>query len=267
MPDDRSAKPNLWSQRPDYRVDFVPCPKRVRAVLDGTTVVDTTDARLMLETGHTPVYYVPPDAIDPALLVPSDTATFCPFKGDARYWHLRVGDRRVADAVWAYPEPFPEKPEIKDWLAPRWHAMDHWYEEDEEVVVHPRDPHVRIDVRRSSRPVAVWLDGVQVAESRRARFLFETGLPTRFYLPAEDVRTDLLSPSDSRTGCPYKGFARYWHVTVDGRTHRDLVWSYPEPFDEVLGVRELLCFYEERVDGIDLDGTRRDRPRTKFAPA
>lgn len=262
-----SGRRNLWPDRPEYRVKFVSCPKRVRAVFADRTVIDTTEARLMLESGHTPVYYFAPDALAADMLRSSDRTTFCPFKGDADYWHLVSGDRMAPNAVWSYRDPFPQKAEIRDWMALRWSAVDHWYEEDEEIFVHPRDPHVRIDVRRSSSPVRVRVGGQVVAESTSARFLFETGLPTRFYLPTADVRTDLLTPTESRTGCPYKGFARYWTLTLDGEAHPDLVWSYPEPYDEVRAIRDMLCFYEERVDAIEVDGVRRERPRAEWSPA
>lgn len=259
MPD-AAIKRNLWPEHPEYRVDFVPTQKRVRAVYNGTTVVDTTKARLMLETGHMPVYYVPASDVRLDLLVPSDTVTFCPFKGDASYWDLSVGGQRVKNAVWSYREPFPQTQGIKDWLAFHWDALEHWYEEDDEVFVHPRSPYVRIDVRQTSRAVQVFVGGATVAESTRARLLFETGHPTRFYLPAEDVRTDLLRPSKSASGCPYKGFARYWSLDLEGDNWPDLVWSYPEPFDEARRIAGYLCFYEERCEAVAFDGERREWP-------
>lgn len=266
MADAATDKRNLWPEHPDYRVDFVPTEKRVRAVFAGETVADTLNARLMLETGHTPVYYFPRDDVRRDFLEPSDHTTFCPFKGDTTYWHLVAGDQRVENAVWSYPAPFPEKAEIHDWMAFVWSAIDHWYEEDEEIFVHPRDPYKRIDIRRSSRPVRVVVDGETVAKTRRARFLFETGLPTRFYIPPEEVRGDLLHPCATQTGCPYKGFARYWSLITNDRVREDLVWSYPEPLDEATAIKDLLCFYEERVDYIEVDGAERPRPRTKWSP-
>ena len=257
---DSAERRNLWPEHPDYRVDFVPTEKRVRGVHAGTTIVDSTNARLMLETGHTPVYYFPASEVRLDLLSPNSSSTFCPFKGEASYWDLSVGGQHLKDAVWSYREPFPETRSIQGWLAFYWNALEHWYEEDDEVFVHPRNPYVRIDVRQTSRPVRVLAGGATVAESTRARLLFETGHPTRFYLPPEDVRTDLLRPSQTTSGCPYKGFARYWSLELEGASWPDLVWSYPTPFDEVRRVADYLCFYEERCDAVELDGERRARP-------
>jgi uncharacterized protein (DUF427 family) len=248
---------NHWPRRPDYRIDFVPSERRVRATLAGETVFDTTNSRLMLETGYTPVYYMPRADVRTNLLQSSARTTFCPFKGEARYWHLIAGDRRVENAVWSYEAPFPEIGEIRDWMAFYWNALDHWYEEDEEVFIHPRDPYVRIDILPSSRRVRVLAGGETVAETRRACFLFETGHSPRFYIPAEDIRTDLLQPSNRRTGCPYKGFARYWSLHLGNQVWRDVVWSYPNPFDEAQQIKDLLCFYEEQVDRIEIDGEAR----------
>jgi uncharacterized protein (DUF427 family) len=126
--------------------------------------------------------------------------------------------------------------------------MDGVFEEDEEVFVHPRDPSTRIDVLRTSRQVRVHLGGTLLADSRRARMLIESGLPVRWYLPRDDVRTDLLEPSYTTTRCPYKGIAHYWSVHVGGRREKDLVWTYPEPFHDAEAVRGLLCFVDDRVE-------------------
>lgn len=248
------ARRSGFVDNPDYRVDFEPCPKRVRAVFGGETVADSGRAHVMLETGHTPVYYFPPEDVASERLSRSDHSTFCPYKGEASYWSLAVGGRQAENAVWSYEDPFPEVAGIAGQMAFYWEAMDHWYEEDQEVFVHPTDPHVRIDVRESRRPLRAVLDGEILAETRRARLLFETGLPVRYYIPSEDVRMELLEPSPRTSACPYKGTARYWSARVGGRLHEDIVWSYPEPLPEALPVKGLLCFYQERLDAIELDG-------------
>ena len=101
-------------------------------------------------------------------------------------------------------------------------------------------------------------------DSRRARVLYETSLPARYYLPAEDVRTDLLEPSETRTRCAYKGEASYWHARVGDRVEDDLVWSYAEPELEAQPVRGRLCFFAERVD-VELDGVAQARPVTPWS--
>ncbi|CAM5744330.1 hypothetical protein SALBM311S_01341 [Streptomyces alboniger] len=93
--------------------------------------------------------------------------------------------------------------------------------------------------------------------------LYETGLPTRYYIPREDVRLDLFEPTDHSTGCPYKGTARYWTWNGPGDVPRNIVWSYPDPLPPVAAVQGLLAFYNEAVD-ITVDGEHRTRPVTPF---
>ena len=137
-------------------------------------------------------------------------------------------------------------------------AFDDWYEEDERIAGHPRDPFHRVDVRRSARPVRIEVGGDVVAETTRARLLFETSLPMRFYLPREDVRLE-LHPSSRRTYCPYKGEASYWSVDAGGRRRKDLGWSYEQPLPDIVAIPGLVAFWDERVD-VFVDGERRERP-------
>ena len=155
---------------------------------------------------------------------------------------------------------------MKNYVAFYWDRMDHWFEEDEEVFVHPRDPKVRLDILDSSRPVRITVAGQMVGESIRARMLFETGLPTRYYLPKEDVRSDLLQPSDRHSDCPYKGTADYWHLNLGDECFEDLVWSYPDPVAEAARIKDYLCFFNERVEAIHVDGEETERPVTKWSP-
>jgi len=139
-------------------------------------------------------------------------------------------------------------------LAFYWDRMDAWFEEEEEIFVHPRNPYVRVDVLESTRRVKVLLGGAVLAETRRPRLLFETGRPMRCYLPKEDVRMDLLSPSGTRTRCPYKGAASYWSAEAGGKRAEDIAWSYEEPIPECPRIRGLISFYPERVDSLLVDG-------------
>ena len=142
--------------------------------------------------------------------------------------------------------------------------MDSGFEEDEECYVHPRDPNTRLDSLPSSRRVRVEIEGVTVADSTNASFLFETGLPVRYYLPKTDVRMDLLTPTDLSTACPYKGTARYWSVTVDGEAHDNVVWGYDTPLPESQKVAGLVAFYNEKLD-IYIDEVLQERPETMFS--
>jgi len=254
-----------FKTNPDYKITFEPSPRRVRVIFNGETIADSTNARLLFETRHLPVYYFPRGDVRMGLLTATDHHTFCPYKGTASYWTIRVGERASENAVWGYPDPFEEVSEISDFVAFYWDRVDHWYEEDEEIFVHPRDPYKRIDVIQSSRPVQVILGGEIVAETRRARFLFETRLPTRYYIPPEDVRMDLLLPSTKTTACPYKGKARYYSVKIGDRLYQDIVWSYPDPIPECPKIKGYLCFYNEHVDEIRVDGKTVPRPMTPWS--
>jgi len=240
---------NFEVTAPDRHVlYFEDCPKRVRAEFGGETVVDSRAVKIMHETGHLPVYYFPEGDVRQDLLEESDRTTHCPYKGDAAYRSVRVGDRVAEDALWSYPEPLPSAPAIAGYWAFYPEKMDRWLEEDEVVIGHPRDPYHRVDVLASSRRVRVSLGGEPVAETSRPKVLFETGLPPRYYVPPEDVRDGLLVPSASESVCPYKGVARYRSVRIAGGLVEAAAWYYPEPFPEAGGGRDYLCFYGEKVD-------------------
>jgi uncharacterized protein (DUF427 family) len=249
---------------PGQGVRIEPTARRVRVEFAGTTVADSTRALLLLEPKHLPVYYFPVADVRTELLEPTDKSTNCHWKGDASYWTIRVGDRVSKNAVWGYQDPLPEAAAIAGHVAFYWHRVDAWFEEDDEVFVHARDPYHRVDVLNSSRHVRVEVDGETVAESRRPRLLFETGLPTRFYLPKADVRMDLLERTDTTTRCPYKGEAIYWSARIGGQRRKDVAWSYPFPIPEIPKIERLLAFFNERVD-LYVDGELQPRPQTPWS--
>jgi uncharacterized protein (DUF427 family) len=122
----------------------------------------------------------------------------------------------------------------------------------------------RITTTPAEVHIEISVDGEKVAESRRPVLLEETGLPTRYYLPRQDVRMELLRPTTTETTCPFKGQASYWSVEVGGKVHDDLVWTYESPIPQAEGVSGLLCFYNERVD-LTLEGERQATPETPFS--
>jgi len=243
---------------------FDPVPYRLRGAFAGETVFDTVDAKLLYETAHLPVYYVPEDDLRHELLEPSETRTRCPHKGEASYRSIRVGDRLQPDAVWTYREPIAPAAFLTGHAAFYWGKLDEWLVEDEQVLGHPRDPYHRIDTYRTSRPVRVSLDGETIAESTRAVALFESGLPPRFYLPAEDVQMELLEPSETKTRCAYKGVASYWHVRVGDTLHEDLAWTYEDPDGDGRPIRGLICFFNERID-LEVGDQTSERPVTQWS--
>jgi uncharacterized protein (DUF427 family) len=232
---------------------FEDSPRRIRATFAGETIVDSRRAKLLHEGTHLPVYYFPEEDVRMDLLEPTDHLTHCPFKGDASYLSLRVGDETAENAAWTYPEPMEDAPPLAGHLAFYWDKLDEWFEEDEQVFGHPRDPYHRIDAVPTSRRIRISVDGEVVAESSRATAVFEAGLPTRWYLPREDVRADVLVPSETETRCAYKGLASYYSVRAGDEVLEDLVWYYPEPTREGEPLRDLLCFYNEKVE-VEVDG-------------
>jgi uncharacterized protein (DUF427 family) len=244
-----------------HKVRVEMSPKRVRALVGGIPVFDTTAARLVWEKPYYPTYYIPRADMSAELRENGETIVRDGL-GKGRALDLHVGDQAVADAALAYDDG--TVPELRGLLRLRWSAMDEWLEEDEPVYVHPRDPYKRVDILPSSRHVRVALDGVTVAESRKPTLLFETGLPTRYYLPVGDVCTDLLRPTGSVTRCPYKGTASWWSLDVGGTVHDDLVWMYRTPIAESQRIAGLMAFYNERVD-LYVDGELQERPDSPFA--
>jgi uncharacterized protein (DUF427 family) len=166
--------------------------------------------------------------------------------------------------VWRYPEPIDECPDISGHVAFYWNAMDSWWEEDDQVFKHARDPYHRVDVLRSSRHVRVEVDGTVVAETERPLLLLETGLPPRWYVPRADVRFDLLTPTDTASTCPYKGVASYFTATIDGAVYEDVAWTYVTPIPECPKIEQAVCFFNERVDLI-VDGVEQERPVTHWS--
>jgi uncharacterized protein (DUF427 family) len=224
-------------------------------VLGEETVLDTRDGKLLHETGILPQLYVPRADVRSDLLEPSDETSHCPFKGDASYWSVRAGERSAESAFWGYPRPNPDASWLADHLAPYWQAMDGWFDEDEEVFGHLRDPYHRVDVRETSAHVRVALGGETIAETDHAMILSETGFPNRFYLPPDAVAPRALEPSATHTHCPYKGQASYHNLLAAGCRVADGAFFYPEPLEEAARVRDHLCFLGEGVE-ILVDGRK-----------
>lgn len=229
-------------------------------MLGGEVVADTRSPLLVWEIPYYPTYYFPAEDIKTDLLVETGDTSKSPSRGEATEYAVKVNGSE--GRAYSYLDPKVE--ELADHYVLVWDTMDHWFEEDEEVWVHARDPYTRIDILPSTRRVRVEIDGVTVADSTNASFLFETNLPTRYYLPKTDVRMDLLTPTDLTTHCPYKGSARYWSVAVNGETHQNVVWGYDRPLPESQKVSGLVAFYNEKVD-IFVDEVLEDRPKTKFS--
>ncbi|MEU1983801.1 DUF427 domain-containing protein [Nocardia sp. NPDC019395] len=243
-------------QRDEVRVET--SQKRVRVYFGGQLVADTARPALVWEVPYYPAYYIPTADLR-AKLEPDGTTHPSQRRGEGIGYDVVVDGATAPGAARIYPD----SPRLSELVRLEWNAMDEWFEEDEPIYVHPRDPYSRVDILASSRHVRVEIGGVTVADSRTPRILFETGLPARYYLPLTDLRMDLLRPSDTRTSCPYKGNADYWSIEVGGNVYPDLVWIYRTPTPESQKVAGLACFYNEKVD-IYIDGELQDRPKTPF---
>lgn len=240
----KPAPSNYEIDGPKHRIFVHEVPKRIRIELAGKTVADTTDAVMLHESNMLPVYYLPLDDVRQDLIEPTDHSTHCPFKGDASYWSITVGDTVAENVIWGYPKPNEELPVLKGKVAFYLDRMDAVYEEDDMIVGHPRDPFHRVDVRQSSRHVRVLLGDQVLADTERPKGVFETGLPTRWYIPEADVQMDTLEPSDTTSICPYKGVATYW--SVPGEVE-DAAWTYAEPFSDAPGLEGHLSFLGEAI--------------------
>jgi uncharacterized protein (DUF427 family) len=251
---------------------FHPTEKRIRVSLGGHLVCDTTSAMLVWEPRRVvPTYAVPAADLD-AQLEPAEARPLPdrlpPFLGPEDFaMHSCAGraysvrsDGNVAEAAAFVPDdPDLEGRVVLD-FGPT--TPFTWVEEDEPVIGHPHDPFKRIDVLRSSRRVVVSHEGVVLADSRRAIALYETLLPTRWYLPPEDVRLDLLTPSPTRSVCAYKGEASYYSLASGAAA--DVAWTYPDPLHDAEHVRDHLCFFAERTD-LAVEGVDQARPMTPWS--
>jgi len=242
-----------------------PTPRWIRVRAGDELVADSRRALLHVEYGRgvlprsfLPTYYVPFEDVMPGALVdPVDAET------GLTVWAVAAAGLRADGAAWMHHRPPQPLEALAGLVTFSWRDPLAWFEEEEPLLAHARDPHKRVDVVASSRAVRVEVDGVLVAESRRPLLLFETALPVRYYLPPDDVRIELV-PSQTRSVCPYKGVAAWWSARIGDREADDIAWSYPWPVPENPRIAGLICFRNERVD-LTVDGQRLERPVTPWS--
>jgi uncharacterized protein (DUF427 family) len=252
---------------PDYPkmiapVDHMePVPRRVRTTLAGEVVFDTQRAIYLWEWPYYPQYYIPISDVNEAFVV-DEQHTERLHRGTAQLLGLKVGEVTRPKSGRRYTKDALDG--LADTVRFDWEAFDSWFEEDEEVFIHPRNPYVRVDALRSTRHVRIELDGTVLAESSSPVIVFETGLPTRYYLSRTEVDFHHLVPSDTVTSCPYKGqTSGYWTVRVGDATYPDLAWTYDFPTRQLLPISGMISFYNEKVDTI-IDEELLQRPVTHF---
>lgn len=246
-------------------------PRRVRVLFNHSYIVDTTSAIRIWEHDAYPQYYVPETALQNCT-----TRVVAPIKAEngsvgANILALRVPDSksapepaRATDRVIAFENDQRIAGVLAGLVRLEFNSMDQWFEEDTPIYVHPKDPFKRIDVLPSSRKIVIKLDGHVLASASHAYHLHETGLPTRYYLPFPSLVSTVLRKSDLTTKCPYKGDAEYFHVVLNGKEYKNLVWYYRIPTAESAPIAGSPCFFNEKVD-IEIDGVAQERPKTHFA--
>jgi uncharacterized protein (DUF427 family) len=244
-------------------VDHVePVPRRIRAWLGDAVVLDTTRALYVWEWPNYPQYYIPLDDVQTGLLIDEQRSEHTS-RGPCRRHGLSAGGLLRPGAVRVYHDAVVAG--LSGTARFEWGALDRWFEEEEEVFVHPRDPYTRVDALRSARHVRIELDGVVLAESSSPVLVFETGLPTRYYLNRTEVDFTHLESSGTVTACPYKGrTSGYWSVRTGGRRHEDLAWAYDFPTRQLLPIAGMIAFYNEKVN-VFVDGLHLARPATHFS--
>lgn len=264
--DDTNWREEVAHFSPPVRVE--PSPRWVRTVLGGRTVADSKRPMLHVTYGpplrpgsrksELPGYFFPVEDVAMSVLQPAGVVD------GRRWWHATIDGRQFEHVAWEYVQPLGALEPLSGCITFDWDRMDAWYEEAEEVHEHARDPQHRVDTIPSTRRVEVRHEGRLLAASSRPHLLFETTLPVRYYLPRDDVDFELLEPSDLVTRCPYKGKARFWSVAAGGGTGRNVAWSYPDPIPENPKIKELVAFYNERLD-ISVDGEITERPVTPWS--
>ncbi|KXN86070.1 hypothetical protein AN958_10546 [Leucoagaricus sp. SymC.cos] len=227
------------------------CEKRIRAYKGGACLIDTYRAKLVWEHPRYPTYFFPDEDLPHFYLQLAESTP------ELAVYNITAGDE-AAGALTRYYQT-----ELAGLFTVRFSAMDSWFEENEEIFVHPKDPYKRIDVLRSSKHIRIEVDGTEVANTQAPYLLFETGLPIRYYVSKTDCRLDFLEPSGNWTQCPYKGEAQSYHIHLsEQRVFQDIAWCYPSPILEVAAIRGLVAFYNEKVD-IWIDGVKQLRPVTR----
>jgi uncharacterized protein (DUF427 family) len=256
---------------PEFDIDLPPSrleptPRWVRVRGGNDWIADSTDALLLVWYGphRLPTYCLPPDAVRTDLLTPSAPGTGAPAEFMKPH-DVTANGATIERAAFLLREPPAPFQAADGYWTFSWNDAEiEWFEEATKVHVHARDPQHRVDAIPSERQVRVELDGELLAASSRPTALFETTLPTRWYLPQDDIRMDLLEASDTVTQCPFKGVARFYSARVDGVLHRDVAWSYPDPIPENPRIADLIAFFNERVDLV-IDGERQRRPFTPWS--
>ncbi|PNS20531.1 hypothetical protein CAC42_5981 [Sphaceloma murrayae] len=233
-------------------VKTLPTPRRVRILLNGVYIADSTDALFVWEHPYYPQYYLPRGGFGDEYVKRREEITE---GGEKVGWVLEVtvGERRVRGVEF-------EKGVVGGRVKIVFGDVDQWFEEDTPIYVHPKDPFKRVDIVHSTRPIKISVGGVVIAETTSSMHLYETSLPVRYYMPLTAVDQSVLQPSELKTKCPYKGEAEYYRVVLNGKEYGEVVWYYTRPTVECAAIQGLVCFYDEKVD-VEVDGKTQERSK------
>ncbi|KAF2221546.1 hypothetical protein BDZ85DRAFT_265578 [Elsinoe ampelina] len=235
----------------------LPTPRRIRLLLGGSYIADTTSAKFVWEHPYYPQYYLPQSAFGDKYVKKGQNVEV-EGKKVATLWALENGGKKTEEVV-AFDQGLDgEGKEVAGYVKVAFKGVDTWLEEDLPIAIHPKDPFKRIDILPSLRPITIRLSSHILAHTTSSFHLYETGLPVRYYMPLTAVDQSLLRPSDTRTGCPYKGEAEYYSIVVDGKEYPDLVWYYSRPTVECAAIQGMVCFYNEKVE-VEVDGKKEER--------
>lgn len=243
-----------------------PSPRWVRVKYNGEAIADSKHVLYVHEPNGLGDYFFPREDVRTDFLKQSSHGRNSPTLGAAQYWDLQVKNEVSQGAAWVYTDPQPDEyPDLRGYIAFHWNKVDHWYEENEEVFVHPRNPYHRVDVLESTRHVRIIIGGELVVDTHHPFLLVETGLPTRYYIRPEDVQLSYFEPSDTVTRCPYKGQASYLSFNYQAKRNKDVVWIYQDPIAENPRIKGLIAFFNERVDAIYVDDVLQPVPQTHWS--
>lgn len=253
---------NFELEAPDLVLYLDPMPYWIRALFEGETIVDAYEPLLLHESGRLPVYYFREEEVNRDLLESSETRSEP--KGIAEYWTVRVGERAAPDAALSYSLPIEGAALLQGLLTLDWDEMDEMVLRGR-AALRPPARSVQPNRHVQDEPASAHLARRRAARRDQAcdGALRDGTAPPRYYIPEEDVRTELLVQSSNRSRCAYKGSASYWSVQIGGRLVEDLVWAYRDPKHDAEEVRDLLCFFNERVD-LEVEGEAAERPLTQW---
>ncbi|MGI9378463.1 MAG: DUF427 domain-containing protein [Methyloligellaceae bacterium] len=241
----------------------LPCARHIRTYIGDQLLADSKHVRLYLDV-PVPKYIFPQSDVRMDLLVPSEHTVSDTLRGKQIFWHIKNSNNLIENGAFTYTMSDPsDDRDHSSYVTFVWNKMDRWYEEEVEIFVHARNPYVRVDTALSSRQLRIEIDNFTLADTGSPVLLWETGLPTRFYISRSDIDMKRLIPSQTRTRCPYKGIADTFHIQLDDHRIEDCAWIYKDPLPACAQIRDKICFYNEVVDIFD-GGIQQPQPNTQF---